>query len=139
MSTRCNVVVQYIERSQFGEWLHDEAQDLIFYRHCDGNPNSVFQSLDPILQGINKGTLRIHPSQVAGWIIVAGHYEYSNKRTLKGAISDGWKCGAYEPTCSIHGDIEYLYTLKLYATEWGMCETHPEYFENHAVLHYERV
>jgi hypothetical protein len=28
-----------------------------------------------------------------------------------------WKCGAYEPTTGIHGDIEYLYVVDLAAKE----------------------
>jgi hypothetical protein len=30
-----------------------------------------------------------------------------------------WKVGAYEPTTSIHGDVEHIYVIDLVKKEWS--------------------
>lgn len=104
MSTRCNVIV----RGCFGE-------EIIFYRHSDGYPESVIPSLTKLLEW--SDVLRNNASQFSGWLILLGHLEYL-KYTKNNIYQDDfkpsdWKVGAYEPTTGIHGDIEYLYILDL--------------------------
>ena len=97
MSTRCQVIVK------------DKYDELWFYRHCDGYPDGVKETLEKFLLLVKEGKIRNNPMQAAGWLIIIGHNEYN--------VSDDptdWKVGAYEPcTPETHGDIEYLYTIDL--------------------------
>lgn len=107
MSTRANVVVK------------DEYGHLIFYRHSDGYPGGTLPSLNQFLDLVKSGKIRDNLAQSAGWLILIGADEYG--ADLSSLVSsrayDGWKVGAYEPTDSIHGDIEYLYEIDLTTKE----------------------
>lgn len=94
MSTRANIIIK------------DNYDKLYFYRHSDGYPEGTLPTLNNYVAAINKGNIRQNVPQSAGWLILIGHEEY-------GADKDTWKVGAYEPTMSIHGDIEYLYIIDL--------------------------
>ena len=96
MSTRANVIIR------------DAHDQLIFYRHSDGYPEGVAPSLAKFLARIQTGRLRDNVSQSAGWLILIGAEEYGHR-----SAGMEWKVGAYEPTTSIHGDIEYLYEIDL--------------------------
>jgi hypothetical protein len=80
------------------------------------------------MQWIKENKIRNNTGQGAGWIIALGMKEYDTKYDFKthkdikkkdlltpdkNDQSMGWKIGAYEPSTSIHGDIEYLYTLTI--------------------------
>ena len=119
MSTRCNVVVK-----------DKHGQELWFYRHGDGNPESVLPSLQPLIDKVNDGTLRGNLVQFSGWIIKQGIDEYKELRE-KYPEMYGWKVGAYEPTTGQHGDIEHLYTIEL--------EKKPNSIQNTATLKHEPV
>jgi len=95
MSTRCNIRV-----------IDGSENELWFYRHSDGYPSSVLPSLEPLMERLELGHVRDNIGQFAGWIILLGHIEYGSK-------DNSWKVGAYEPTTTQHGDIEYLYTIDL--------------------------
>jgi len=99
MSTRCNIIIK------------DGEDKLFFYRHSDGYPDGVKATLNEFLDMVKSGKIRNNLSQAAGWLILIGHKEYLPECPAD-AISD-WKVGAYEPTTSIHGDIEYLYEIDL--------------------------
>jgi len=99
MSTRCNVVIK-----------DDSGDELIFYRHSDGYPEGVKESLNTFLNMVKQGLIRDNVMQAAGHLILIGHEEYNGRLN---STSMGWKVGAYEPTTQIHGDIEYLYTIDL--------------------------
>jgi hypothetical protein len=120
MSTRCNIIIK------------DQYEKLIFYRHSDGYPSVTLNSLCQFMQWIKEDRIRNNVEQCAGWLILLGAKEYSteykkNEKTgeyeniektdLFAPGNDinisGWKAGAYEPSTSIHGDIEYLYTLTI--------------------------
>lgn len=115
MSTRCNIIIK------------DEEDQLIFYRHSDGYPDGALPTLKKFMAWVKEGKIRDNVEQSSGWLILIGAKEYDSvyigggKRELKTTLTEpdpadeisGWKCGAYEPTVSIHGDIEYLYTLDL--------------------------
>jgi hypothetical protein len=110
MSTRCQVVVK--------DSFNDE---IWFYRHSDGYPEGVKESLETFLSWVKEKRIRDNAEQSAGWLIIIGHQDYNvpdiPKKNFGGNINDGmhdWKVGAYEP-CSPeeHGDIEYLYTIDL--------------------------
>lgn len=96
MSTRANIIIK------------DDYNKLIFYRHSDGYPECTMNDLIEFCKGYNT-TMRTDVMQSAGWLIIRGHED------LKSHNYQGydWKVGNYEPTTSIHGDIEYLYTIDL--------------------------
>lgn len=117
MSTRANII---IKDEQFG------GSELIFYRHSDGYPKGTLPTLKQFMQYVVTGRLRDNVEQSAGWLILIGAREnntiYLNgKDVLKTDLtvpdnrdkSMGWNCGSYEPSCGIHSDIEFLYTLNL--------------------------
>ena len=95
MSTRCNILIK------------DESTQLFFYRHSDGYPECAGESLKQFCEGYKKH-LRNNVTQSAGWLIIHGSKEYSGSNA-----SYGWKVGAYEPTDSIHWDIDFLYEIDL--------------------------
>ena len=118
MSTRCNVVIK------------DAYTKLFFYRHSDGYPDGTMPSLRIFMDWLRNRNIRDNTGQAAGWLIVLGAMEYDSipdydlegkLEGLTAAYGDkstfqppkGWKCGAYEPTNGIHGDIEYLYIIDL--------------------------
>ncbi len=120
MSTRANII------------LKDGDRQLFFYRHSDGYPEGVLPTLNKFCNWIKSGAIRNNLSQSSGWLILLGAMEYktvppsafvSNGKSKFGANEDydlhfenpeDWKVGAYEPTLSIHGDIDYLYTVNIY-------------------------
>jgi len=111
MSTRCNVII----KDAYG-------CELTFYRHSDGYPSGVAPTLTELLTLVKTDRLRDNVEQCAGWLIVLGHEEYAEYNSLtkmranrNGTGIDGWKVGAYEPSCGIHSDIEYLYEIDLAA------------------------
>lgn len=98
----------------------DEDSSLIFYRHSDGYPEETGESLKGFIKMYENGSLRLNPSQSAGWLILHGHIEYSENKELTCRPNpkdnyNGWKVGAYEPTNSLHGDVEYIYIIDLKA------------------------
>lgn len=102
MSTRCNVIIK------------DNSDKLYFYRHSDGYPEGVAETLNAFMDRLKSGEIRNNVSQSAGWLIILGHEEYAENRKLYPEHSS-WKVGAYEPTTALHGDIEFLYEIDLKA------------------------
>ena len=103
MSTRCNIVVR------------DGGDELWFYRHSDGYPESVLPDLEPLMEKLRDGSLRNNLSQFCGWLIVKGHEGYKRHPGF-----NDWKVGNYEPTTGLHVDAEYVYELdlRLHTLEW---------------------
>jgi len=109
MSTRANIIIK------------DEWDTLYFYRHTDGYPDGVKETLGKFCKAMNDGIIRRDAMQSAGWLIVLGHEEYKadHKDWMKDYPNEvdsmikafDWKVGTYEPTTDIHGDIEYLYVI----------------------------
>lgn len=85
---------------------------ILFYRHSDGYPDGVRDTLSQFLRLVEEGKIRDNAEQAAGWLIIIGHEEYAEGRAQYPQVS-GWKCGAYEPAIGIHGDIEYFYVVDL--------------------------
>jgi len=125
MSTRANIIIE------------DGYDKLYFYRHSDGYPSGVKESLDRFVDMVRNGSIRNNVVQASGWLILIGAAEYdynhdieSNEygRELNTGIQDllskngkgysDWKVGAYEPTTEIHGDIDHLYVVNLQEIEW---------------------
>jgi len=106
VSTRANIII----KDQYDE-------QLFFYRHSDGYPEGTMPTLEKFLSYVKEGRIRDNIRQAAGWLILIGADEYTDKGknalepTSKGY--SGWKCGAYEPTTGIHCDVEYIYTIDL--------------------------
>ena len=100
MSTRCNIIIK------------DGKQKLYFYRHSDGYPSGVSETLNKFLDGIKTGKIRDNLSQAAGWLIIIGRDEATVDGVNKWTGYE-WKVGSYEPTDGIHDDIEYLYEIDL--------------------------
>ena len=129
MSTRANIIIK------------DSEDRLFFYRHSDGYPEGVMPTLNIFMSWLKSGKIRNNANQSAGWLIMLGAIEYNtiphfavdediwykgtdmerikhipdlNTVVLKSDKKEygmEWKVGAYEPTTSIHGDIEYLYII----------------------------
>ena len=131
MSTRANIVLKetYSYKDADGKVV-TKSEELIFYRHSDGYPDGTLPTLEIFMNWLKTGKIRNNLSQAAGWLVVLGAIEYGSipkHKTEKPwesseqeyAILDSieeprdWKCGAYEPTTCIHGDIEYLYEIDL--------------------------
>lgn len=102
MSTRANIIIT------------DGNDHVILYRHSDGYPEGVKETFLAFIEAVRNGTFRDNTMQAAGWLIVLGAMEYG---TLKDKLGNpefmNWKCGAYEPTNQVHGDINYLYLIDL--------------------------
>lgn len=123
MSTRANIIIK------------EGKEKLFFYRHSDGYPSGTMPTLNIFLKWLKEGKIRNNVSQGAGWLIVLGAMEYAaipehtvteierygrkskdcDIETIKEPTY--WKCGAYEPTTGLHGNIEYLYTIDLRTNE----------------------
>jgi hypothetical protein len=112
MSTRANIIVT------------DGHSELIFYRHSDGYPDGTLPTLNKFLDWVKERRIRDNVGQAAGWLILIGADEYSEYARERGQNAlepdkansiGGWKCGAYEPTYCIHGDIAFLYVVDLQA------------------------
>jgi hypothetical protein len=131
MSTRANVILKETYKDSFG---NEKSEELFFYRHSDGYPEVTLQSLNIFMDWLKTKKIRNNLAQSAGWLVILGAIEYNSvpkfkteEPAFKGAKGYGdittiempeddgstWKVGAYEPTTSIHGDIEYLYTINL--------------------------
>lgn len=117
MSTRANIIIR------------DGDSELIFYRHSDGYPEGILPTLEKFLQWVIDGKISDNVGQASGWLILIGMEEYSRynnpittikvtpklyeSNTISKVSPTNWKCGTYEPTYCIHGDIEYLYVIDL--------------------------
>jgi hypothetical protein len=107
MSTRANIVVK------------DADDELWFYRHSDGYPSGIAETLGKFCQWVKVGRIRDNANQASGWLIAIGMEEYkgtfNRSNVFEPGAKDGmgWKVGAYEPTTGQHGDIEYLYVVDL--------------------------
>lgn len=99
MSTRCSIVV----RDGF------DGDELWFYRHSDGYPESVLPDLEPLMERLREGSLRDNLSQFCGWLIVQGNKTYGPRT----AGYDDWKVGHYEPDTGPAPDAAYVYELNL--------------------------
>ena len=115
MSTRANVI---IESKKWNNKLY-------FYRHSDGYPEGVKPSLDKFVELLQLNTIRDNIIQSAGHLILIGMVEYNMvpKFSVENDLVEtyqpkGWKCGAYEPTTGLHGDIEHLYIIDLDNKTW---------------------
>lgn len=89
-------------------------------------------TLQKFIGWLRDGHIRNNVGQAAGWLILIGAAEYNTYYT----VADGqktkptvleplglvvpdssreWKCGSYEPTGGVHGDIEFLYEIDVEA------------------------
>jgi hypothetical protein len=103
--------------------LKEEKEKLWFYRHDDGDPETVIPHLKKFLGWMKEGRIRDNLTQASGWLVVMGHQEMKDsyqKNSPPGepAIDDdtgmGWKVGAYMPCPPVRNfDINYLYTVDL--------------------------
>ena len=131
MSTRANIIIKETHSyNDEKEKKVTETNKLIFYRHSDGYPEGTMPTLQIFLDWLKAGKIRADLQQSSGWLILIGAMEYNtipsfetNQPRFEGGTKYGnidtikqpedWKCGAYEPTHCIHGDIEYLYVIDL--------------------------
>lgn len=109
MSTRANIIVK------------DRFDHLIFYRHSDGYPEGVKETLDKFCNWMKSGAIRNNIVQGCGWLIILGAEEYKSLNAGIDPATDqpvSWKVGAYEPTADIHGDISHAYLIDMEKMEW---------------------
>lgn len=105
MGTRCNILI-----------TDENENTLYFYRHYDGYPESIVPSLSPLLERLQAGELRKNVGQFSGHLILLGAQEMAAQNSrlkMNPSSENNWKCGFYEPTTGIHGDVAYIYTLDL--------------------------
>ena len=107
-----------------------KTKQLFFYRQSDGNPDGVLPVLRVFMKWIKEGKLRSNLGQCGGWLTILGAIEYNNipkylyfKEKL-GYVELNtilmpriWKCGGFEPTTGLNGDIEYLYEINIHTLE----------------------
>ena len=91
----------------------DGYRSLRFYKHWDGYPEHTLPLLKLPMKWMKEEKLRKSVGQFSGWLILIGAAEYEKKIPPEEENIDSWKCGAIEPTDSVHGDEEYFYTLNL--------------------------
>lgn len=121
MSTRCNIVLteSYSWKDEKTGKEKNRTEKLFFYRHSDGYPEGALPTLLKFVHAIKSGKIRNNLSQCAGWLVLYGAIEYD---TMKDAFEGkykpdllehlyGWKVGAYEPTTTLHCDINYKYEI----------------------------
>lgn len=105
MSTRANII------------LKQGKNKLYFYRHSDGYPEGVFDTLKKFINLVNDGKIRNNILQAAGWLVLIGAEEYGVSANIEenfvkeDVYGMSWKSSSYELTNNIHGDIEYLYVI----------------------------
>ena len=103
-----------------------KTKQLFFYRQSDGNPEGILPVLQVFMKWIREGKLRNNIGQCAGWLTILGAIEYNNIpkylyfKDRLGSVELNtilmpkiWKCGGFEPTTGLHGDIEYLYEIDI--------------------------
>lgn len=105
--------------------LKDEHTKLYFYRHSDGEPETVIPSLDIFMDWLIKGLIRGNAEQAGGWLILLGMQEYLSAEQKDIKLSEfspanngedshyTWKIGAYEPANGIQCHVEFVYTIDL--------------------------
>lgn len=108
MSTRAHILIT--DRNE-----REDKNGILFYRHSDGYPEGVKESLTNFLSYVEKNIIRDNAQQSAGWLILIGHEEYhqfgSKYPPDENNKSFGWKVGAYEPVVRIHIDIDWFYIV----------------------------
>lgn len=127
MSTRANIVLY--------EVYGGRKSELLFYRHSDGYPKGTMPTLEILSRWIKQKAVRNDLLQVAGWLIIIGAMEYNTIPDFKTETIEiggrkyedtdistiqppkDWKCGAYQPTTTIHGDIEWIYRINVQTGE----------------------
>lgn len=100
MSTRANIIIQ------------DQSTTLYFYRHSDGYPESTGEDLKEFCKGYSKN-FRADAMQSAGWLILHGAGPSQDGINDRANKLYNWKCGDYEPTNGLHGDVEFVYIIDL--------------------------
>jgi hypothetical protein len=103
-----------------------KTKQLFFYRQSDGNPEGVLPVLKVFLRWIKEGRLRSNLGQCGSLLIILGAIEYNvipkflHFKEKLGAnelnkipLPKIWKGASFEPTNSIHGDIEFLYEIDI--------------------------
>lgn len=100
--------------------MTDGDDELIFYRHSDGYPDGTLPTLGAFLDLVRSEVIRDNVGQASGWLILIGAQEYGvnlsdGSSASKHGLGMSWKCGSYEPTTALHGDIDFLYVVDLKA------------------------
>ena len=87
--------------------------DVPFYRHSDGYPEGVKDSLDKFCGWVNSGMIRRVAMQAAGWLIAIGIKEYQKYTDvdIQDLTPTDWKIGAYEPCSDIYQWAEYVHVV----------------------------
>lgn len=125
MATSANIILSesHSYQSKNGKYV-TKTRNLIFYRQCEGNPENTLPILQVFMNWIQEGNLRSNLNQCAGWLTILGAMEYNAiPKLLCFKEKLGYselsklrppkvvKCGSFEPTTAIHGDIDYLYEV----------------------------
>ncbi len=105
MSTRANIVFKQGENS------------LVFYRHSDGYPEGVFDTLKKFISLLRNKKIRDNVSQSAGWLVLIGAEEYGTTTKIdKNFVEDDpfdycWKSGSYEIAFDVSRFVDYIYVI----------------------------
>ena len=102
MSTRCQIAV--------------EGSKVLFYKHSDGYPSGVLDVLLPLVSAFwaSRGYDADLPAHIAHAFIAANlkHYAEDSWYQKNPATVERSKFLGYGLDCEIHGDTEFLYTVK---------------------------
>ena len=114
MSTRCNIRI-----------VDESGNEVMLYHHHDGYPEGVGKQLDLLMQAGAFGNFPC-PEGIANKLIKWNFKFDVLKKNLenKGIDPSELTCedDGYDVTCCLHGDIEYMYIIKLAYGEFASLE-----------------
>jgi len=114
MSTRCNIRI-----------VDESGNEVMLYHHYDGYPEGVGKQLDLLMQAGAFGNFPC--SEGIANKLVKWNFKFDElKKNLekKGVNPNELVCDddGYDVTCGLHGDIEYIYIIKLAYGEFASLE-----------------
>lgn len=120
MSTRANVLV--VEKN--GDWENINQ----FYRHCDGYVEEAGKNLAVLAYMAKEFSYSDKYTDDAGNEVVRDNFKRIRNRML-GYLNDFEDYEAEEYADGLHGDIEFLYLVKIERVEDGSVKITVEYIE----------
>lgn len=122
MGTRANIIIkipEYTKQLNYkkpdGEWATRfiAEQQITLYRHNDGYPTETGADLVWLMDALQRWPSSSFPTVevIKRTLFALSTHRELNRRLTSSAQSIQWDYQRYEYTDSIHGDIEYFYTL----------------------------
>ena len=118
---------------------------ILIYRHSDGYPDGVEQTVRKFLSIAEASPYRDDASRLSPWLLLLGTREYSqyarakdwkdyddsllkhpfgaynapNIEAFMGSSFTSWKAGSYEPSSCVHWDIEWVHIVNTSTLQWS--------------------